>query len=145
MDISIDNPRIKFQEHIEKEENNRILFSGKFGTGKSHFLKKYFNVGGESDYNVFWISPVNYVVGNNQDIFEWIKIDIAKQLIANHIEHKEAEKDSKNFLIQSYVFKNAPAIFNRVFINVANKLFAKATGIDFLDALKKDIEGYSEF
>ncbi len=145
MNISIDNPRLKFKEHLEKEENNRILFSGKFGTGKSHFLRQFFSVGEESNYNVFWISPVNYVVGNNQDIFEWIKIDIAKQLIANYIEPTVAKRDSDNFLIQSYVLKNASSIFSRLLTHAANQLVEKTTGIDFLDAFKKELEEFKTF
>jgi hypothetical protein len=84
MKISIENPRNNFDEHLKLPENNRILFSGKFGTGKSHFLKEYFESNIDK-YCMFWISPVNYVVGANHDIFEWIKIDIAKELLSKYL------------------------------------------------------------
>ena len=41
--INIESVSERFEEHIEIEENNRIVFSGKFGTGKTYFLNSYFN------------------------------------------------------------------------------------------------------
>ena len=146
MEISIEDPKEKFKEHLDLVSNNRILFSGKFGTGKSHFLKEYFKVGQETtDYNVFWISPVNYVVGNNQDIFEWIKIDIAKQLLLTNTVTKDHISLSENFLVQTYLYQSAPKLFSTLFSCVAGKLTEKKTGIDFIEKFKAQIDRYNEF
>lgn len=145
MNISVDNPKVKFVEHLNQAHNDRILFSGKFGTGKSHFLKEFFKQEDNFDYNVFWISPVNYVVGANQDIFEWIKVDLAKELLFNYIQTTKTKKDSKNFLIQSFIYQNASDIFNELCLFVANKVSKKKTGIDFLDTFKRYIADYRKF
>src|SRR5215467_13694196 len=105
MEISIASPSAKFSDHLLLEQNSRIVFSGSFGTGKSYFLRNYFKAN-EKKYNLFWISPIHYVVGANQDIFEWIKIDIAKQLLAFMPEEK-AKTMSNDFWAQAYVYQNS--------------------------------------
>lgn len=68
-----------FEKHLE--ENSRIVFSAKFGKGKTTFLKeifiknqeKYFK---EKKYEVIHLFPVNYAVATNEDIFRYIKYDI---------------------------------------------------------------------
>ena len=78
--INIDRPFEAFDQHISTEENQRILFSAPFGSGKTYFLKKYFETVQETP-NAFWLSPVKYVVSQNEDIFEYIKYDLAHQLL----------------------------------------------------------------
>ena len=80
MDITIDTKKIfaEFDAHLANEQNERILFSSAFGTGKSTFLSEYFN--DRAGYNVFKIYPVSYSVANNEDIFELIKYDVLFQL-----------------------------------------------------------------
>jgi len=79
MNISIDFPSTIFDIHLKKKENKHVLFSAAFGTGKTYFLDKYFK--SSDSYKAFFLSPVKYVVGQNEDIFEYIKIDIAMQLL----------------------------------------------------------------
>ena len=143
MDISIEDPKKKFDDHINQPSNDRILFSGKFGTGKSHFLREYFK--DHKEYNVFWISPVNYVVGNNQDIFEWIKIDIAKQLLSDWLPEDKEKKIPDDFLIQSFIYQNVTAIFKRLLFSVADKLQEKVTGTNFLTTFRKEIDAFKEY
>ncbi len=45
--IDISNPSKKFQHHLNEEANFRIFFSGKFGSGKTYFLKCFFT---ENEY-----------------------------------------------------------------------------------------------
>ena len=40
--IPITEPSEQFSQHLNKEENHRILFSSPFGTGKTTFLKEFF-------------------------------------------------------------------------------------------------------
>lgn len=71
----------KFKDHFLILENTKLFFSGKYGTGKSFFLNEFFKEKeiSESYYPII-ISPVNYVVSSNEDIFDLIKVDIIKHL-----------------------------------------------------------------
>lgn len=144
MEISIESASEKFSEHLKQPQNNRILFSGKFGTGKSYFLKKYFEQRDE-EYNLFWLSPVNYVVGANQDIFEWIKIDIAKELLKKKSFAKDSEKYSTNFLIQAYLYNNASTVFTDLMTTIGDAIIKAKTGFSFLKDFQKHIKEYNKY
>lgn len=78
-------PKQNFKAHLDVSENYRILFSGRFGVGKTTFLKHFFN---ESDfleqYNCFHLYPVNYSILENADIMSYLKYDILHELLINH-------------------------------------------------------------
>ncbi len=69
-----------FESFLQTENNNRVFFSGKFGIGKTFFLKKFFDTKTD-DYDVYHLFPVNYQIHQNEDIFELIKFDILTELI----------------------------------------------------------------
>ncbi len=76
----------KFEDHLYLPNNNRIIFSGKFGIGKSYFLNEFFkDEKYENEYFPIFLNPVNYSVSNNQDIFELIKFDILFQILDKNI------------------------------------------------------------
>lgn len=52
--VPITKPSEQFARHLEIEKNHRILFSSPCGTGKTTFLKKFFE-GKESKYQVFYL------------------------------------------------------------------------------------------
>ncbi|MCO6501075.1 MAG: hypothetical protein J5I47_11975 [Vicingus serpentipes] len=84
----------KFHKHFELNHNESILFSGKYGIGKTTFLSSYFKK--RKDIVAIKLFPVNYVINSNDNIFELIKIDIIKQLqILGEINLKEDLKVSK--------------------------------------------------
>ncbi len=64
-----------FNDHVEINDNDRIFFSGPFGTGKTTFLKDYFATKVDV-YEVFHLYPINYQIKNNDDVFDLIKYDI---------------------------------------------------------------------
>lgn len=70
-----------FKQVFEKE--SRIIFSAKFGDGKSYFLNEFMKSYDEKDNDYYFITlhPVNYVVEENRDVIEYIKRDILFQLI----------------------------------------------------------------
>ena len=84
-EIDISDPKRLFVEHLNLESNDRIIFSGIFGIGKTYFLQNFFDPG---RYNVFHIFPVNYSVSSNEDIFELIKYDIFYELLGYKIDYK---------------------------------------------------------
>ena len=68
------------------ENESRIIFSAKFGDGKSYFLKKFMESYPKeaNDYYFITLQPVNYVVEENRDVIEYIKRDILFQLIKDN-------------------------------------------------------------
>ena len=72
----------QFQAHLNNTNNQRIIFSGCFGSGKTTFLNNFFNDPAQQEkYYVCKLFPVNYVTSTNKDIYELIKFDILIQFI----------------------------------------------------------------
>lgn len=78
--IKIDELFPKFKEHLDIKNNNRILFSGKFGIGKTYFLNEFFK-NKKEEYETFHLFPVNYQITSNENIIEFLKYDILIELI----------------------------------------------------------------
>lgn len=77
--LSITEELQKFAKHLHPEKNKHIIFSGIFGIGKTYFIKEFFEQQKER-YLGIRLNPVNYSVANNEDIFEYIKYDVAFEL-----------------------------------------------------------------
>ena len=81
---------IEFKEHLELPGNERILFSGKFGKGKTTFLTEFFKEQtkycGKENYDVIFLDLVNYSVVSNEDIFRYIKYDILLHLLEKKVD-----------------------------------------------------------
>ncbi|UBM62793.1 hypothetical protein LA303_02150 [Candidatus Sulfidibacterium hydrothermale] len=86
--IDISKQKDKFKSHLGLEQNDRTIFSAKFGDGKTTFLRKFFE--NNVEYNAIHIYPVNYSVASNEDIFELIKYDVLFELIANKIDFDDS-------------------------------------------------------
>lgn len=142
--LNAENVLEDFSDHLRKVNNFRVLFSGKFGVGKTYFLEKYFSKS-EADYNVFWINPINYVLGSNEDIFEWIKIDLAKQLVNNYFADQETKKTSDNFFIQAYIYTNATTLFNKLISIIGNQYVKSISSIDFLNVFTDKLKEYKKY
>ena len=86
-----------FKQVFEKE--SRIIFSARFGVGKSYFLKEFMKSYDEkkNDYYFITLHPVNYVVEENQDVIEYIKRDILFQLIKDNRIYDFKEEYDKIF------------------------------------------------
>ena len=68
-----------FKNHLDHVD--RMILSAKFGDGKSFFLQKIREDKERfPEYEFITLYPVNYVVAQNEDIFEYIKRDILIQL-----------------------------------------------------------------
>jgi len=112
--IKIDELFPKFEEHLEIKDNKRILFSGKFGIGKTYFLNEFFE-NKKDDYEIFHLFPVNYQITANENIIEFLKYDILIELVKKDkdIFKNDNNKDvgmieyiKKDFTINSFL-KNA--------------------------------------
>lgn len=78
--IPIDSITGDFKNFLEVEGNSRIFFSGRFGIGKTYFLKEFFKIY-SNEYEFFHLFPVNYQLNCNEDILELIKYDILVELL----------------------------------------------------------------
>lgn len=104
MEIEITSEINRFKDHLNLLDNNQVIFSGIFGIGKTYFLKEFFKSNGES-YEPFLLSPVNYSISQNDDIIEYIKYDIAFQLLGKDIDFEKTDF-SKLLTAQFYLKEN---------------------------------------
>lgn len=93
----------QFLEHLDLEQNERIIFSSRFGNGKTTFLKNFFK--NHTEFNSIYLSPVNYSVAGNEDIFELIKYDILFELLSTKIELQDGT-DSLLPIAKKYLVDN---------------------------------------
>lgn len=143
--ISIEDVSRRFEEHLNIDGNNRIIFSGKFGTGKTFFLNEFFDDKNDN-YNKVLISPVNYVVNSNEDIFELIKADIIRDLFfTKKIELTESIKHTKGTKVNMFVGEK-PQHFIKFLtssLKKVNPFFEIAD--DFYDSLNILYSKYKEY
>ncbi|MFA6550842.1 MAG: hypothetical protein WCT36_05855, partial [Candidatus Gracilibacteria bacterium] len=65
--IPIDGLEGDFNYFLQKVENNkRVFFTGRFGIGKTYFLKEFF-LSHKEEYEVFHLFPVKYQISDNDD------------------------------------------------------------------------------
>ena len=143
---SIEEAADRFQNHLDEKNNFRIIFSGKYGIGKSYFLNNFFDTRQEQ-YNKFLISPVNYAVSSNEDIFELIKVDLIMQLFERGMIKKESKvKISKSDKIQWFA-SNQPLHFFKFFSTAIKKISYSGIEIetDFLKAFIELKESYDKY
>lgn len=106
----------RLQKHLDIKDNLRIILSGRFGVGKTYFLNEFFKENSPF-YNAIVISPVDYVVSSNEDIFELIKADIIKYIFLQKladlnilpkdtkIQKASSFLENNPFLLQSFLAK----------------------------------------
>ncbi len=92
-----------FKSHLNIDNNNRILFSGPFGTGKSTFLKEFTDIN-KTDYYAVKIYPVHYSVASNEDVFELIKYDILFHLFNEKEEILKLKKEDFSKFLKAQMF-----------------------------------------
>lgn len=133
MEISIETEISRFYTFLNEEGNDRIIFSGKFGIGKTYFLDKFFNTNHLNEYLEIYISPVNYSVATNEDIFEYIKINILFELLEKLDCNLEKIEIDLPIAIQYYVFKNMDDVLFNI-LSIGEKI---KTGTNFTSILIK--------
>lgn len=125
----------EFNDFLSNEENERIIFSGRFGIGKTTFLKHFFD--GSEEYNAFHIFPVNYAVAKNEDIFSLIKYDIIYLLLVNFGLKFSDYKLSKTGFLPSYIIKKPW----KLLLPLLTFKYASA-GLKAYDIINKEIEQF---
>lgn len=143
-DIKINHSEIKtdFLNYLALNENNRILFTAPFGTGKSTFLQEIFE--DNSQYFTINLFPVNYSVSANEDVFELIKFDILIEILGNYKEAVELNEDFSTLLLsQMFILKElklTPIVF--AILKQCGKIGKSA--VDIVEEVKKQYNVFRE-
>lgn len=98
-ELNINSEIERFSNHLQIPDNNNIIFSGVFGIGKTYFIDKFFKQ--KQEYIEIILRPVNYSIASNEDIMEYIKYDIAFELLGKGIDFEETDF---SLLLSSQVF-----------------------------------------
>ncbi|MCQ6960480.1 P-loop NTPase fold protein [Mucilaginibacter aquariorum] len=101
----IDQESVKsdFKYHLDNEANSRILFSARFGTGKSTFLNNFFSQS-NNEYITLKLYPVNYSISHNKDVFELIKYDLIYELLSKYPEKVDLQKNEYSSALVAQMF-----------------------------------------
>jgi len=91
-----------FDNHLSDNFNERILFSAPFGSGKSTFLKAYFDQ--HQEYLVLKLFPVNYAIAQSQDVFELIKYDLLYELLSKYPDEIQLDNEQYSWLMISQMY-----------------------------------------
>jgi hypothetical protein len=114
MEININSEIARFYKFLNQEDNTNIVFSGKFGIGKTYFIEKFFDKY-KTEYTYLYLSPINYSIASNEDIFEYIKVNILLQLL----EKTSVELDSIEYkftdVAYCYLKNNSVSFFQSLF------------------------------
>ncbi len=71
----------KFETFLSLPDNHRILFSGKYGSGKTFFLHEFFTTRKKDIYETFHLFPTNYAIAKNEDVVNLLQFDILYELL----------------------------------------------------------------
>lgn len=101
-----EKPDTEFLSHISDPQNARILFSGKFGMGKTTYINHFFD-GKKNEFVKIHLFPVNYSIASNEDIIDLIRYDILMELIREGVDFEVKEIPLQDKL---YGFSQANAL-----------------------------------
>lgn len=137
-------PEEKFTRHLALPDNERIIFSGMYGMGKTTFLRHYFKEN-KDRYNVIHLYPVNYSILTEEDIMEYIKYDILCALLfdVDKDGNRYATLPKINFKELSDFSKDRfPFILSTLVLLIPQLGWRMRNFIDQLTQLKKDFDVY---
>lgn len=143
MEISIQSESDRFLQFLSEENNNNIIFSGIYGIGKSYFINDFFNNQHTDKYIPIFLTPVKYSVANNEDIFEYIKVDILLQLLEKVPCDLKGCQITTSIASYYYIQNNLDAIISNI-LSVAEKVYFQTDIIKQLFNLRKNILKFQE-
>lgn len=133
-----------FKYHLSVDGNDRIIFSGRFGTGKTTFINEFFKgdnqqlyFGNEKLFNVVKLFPVNYSIASNEDIFRYIKHDVIFELLISTDEYAEEVKSYID-TAPKFILNNIHKIFASLISMVPVVGKDVITGFQMLDKLREE-------
>jgi hypothetical protein len=104
----------RFEDHLKLTQNHNIIFSGKFGIGKTYFLNDFFK--NNTDYEYIRIAPVNYSIAQSEDIFKYINFDVIFELLEKGIDFERIDFKTEN-TIDAYLKGNNIEIIKKILSN----------------------------
>lgn len=143
MKISIASESERFRQFLLEKNNNNIIFSGVYGIGKSYFINDFFNNQYLKDYIPIVLTPVNYSVANNEDIFEYIKADVLLQLLEKVHCNLNNCQISTSVATYYYIKKNLGSVIGNI-LSTAEKVCFQTDIIDQLLKLRENIKQFQE-
>lgn len=143
MEISIQSESDRFLQFLSEENNNNIIFSGIYGIGKSYFINDFFNNQHTDKYIPIFLTPVKYSVANNEDIFEYIKVDILLQLLEKVPCDLKGCQITTSIASYYYIQNNLDSIISNI-LSVAEKVYFQTDIIKQLFNLRKNILKFQE-
>lgn len=137
----------EFRNHLIDPENRRIIISGKFGTGKTFFIDKFFQRETQEllfekvKFKAYHIFPINYVIASNEDISNYLKYDILLEMISKGIQ-TSGHVYEKTDTIPSFA-KSHKAEFFRILLSMVPKV--GRTLSDIFDSIISLYDKFEEF
>lgn len=115
LDTSI--PTSSFDAHLADPRNTKVLFSAKFGQGKTTFLHEYFKIKND-EFIPFYIYPVNYSIASNEDVFRYIKYELIYQLLNNNENKFDESNKSHSKNLKDFVGKNLHSLIAPLMLGI---------------------------
>ena len=139
--IPIEDLLVEFKTHLEIDGNQRILFSGKFGIGKTYALKSFFE--DNDKYECFHLFPINYQISSSENILEFLKYDLLIELLkkSKGVFKKNDYSGLKNWSRITYLFvENNPEKLLGTIPKIGRPLKDLINLIKEITNFKKEIE-----
>lgn len=138
-EIPVNEKITDFKMFIDLDTNKRVIFSGPFGIGKTYFINKFFDHC-SSEYFPIIISPVNYSIASNQDIFSYIRYDILYDLyVKKEIKIEDKDINRSKFLFTDHLYSHPIKILTLI------AYFIPKLGKQITDVINKIEEYRNEF
>lgn len=144
-----DYPIQEFSSHLGKIANDRIIFSGKYGTGKTRFLENFFKqenqnqLFGKNKYSIYRLFPTNYSIASNEDIIRYIKYDIIIEMLKNSIKLDEVKLKLEDTL-PSYLVQNIDKVTAGIVYMIPKLGKEIVDCFDRIDTLKEEYLKYHD-
>ena len=132
----------RFETFLDLPNNHRILFSGKYGSGKTYFLHEFFATRKKDEYETFHLFPTNYAIAKNEDVVKLLQFDILyEHLIKGYLAPSEKMFSTKETMA-SFVQSNLPKIIKDV-VSHCGKIGKKMS--DVFDTYTQLATQYEDF
>lgn len=132
----------RFETFLALPNNHRILFSGKYGSGKTYFLHEFFTIRKKDEYEFFHLFPTNYAIAQNEDVVKLLQFDILYELLIKGYLAPSEKMFSTKETIASFVQSNLPKIIKDV-VSHCGKIGKKLS--DVFDTYTKWAAKYEDF
>ena len=104
----------RFETFLALPDNHRILFSGKYGSGKTYFLHEFFTIRKKDEYEFFHLFPTNYAIAKNEDVVKLLHFDILYEILVKGYLAPSEKMFSTEETLSGFVQNNFPKIIKDI-------------------------------